>query len=468
MPGGPIGAGGGARCVGNLGVDNLLKQAVWWIDAGHPSAGSQRITNLGWGGQALDAQVGSGPSPDTNDPKQLRFDGRPYIYLPGVDGNNMQVTSTPDFNITSDIDLRRFVAAESWNPSAQQLLLSKWESDGNLSYVFAINTNGTLQFTWAPLGTNASSRLAISTIPVPFAAGTAVYLRCNLDVDNGAGGWSLTFLYSFDGVAWVQLGATVTGVGATSIFNGTNKIVIGAYGWGARAFAGKDYRTQILNGIDGPTVLDVDTSVITTGAATSFTALTGQGVLISRALSGRKAVAVVRSCLLFGADDFLEVGDNVLLDFAAADPFTIVFVARRWATPTSYAKMLTKRAGAGAGWSLETETTNNVPLFLVADGTNTSLTYSAAAEASGSLGVWAGMRDTGTDKLYWASGATISLGTTDTTVGSLANGDTLRVGSRSSGSYFADMEFFQAALFRFRLTATEFAAIANEMQRWYQ
>jgi hypothetical protein len=56
----------------------------------------------------------------------------------------------------------------------------------------------------------------------------------------------------------------------------------------------------------------VDTSVITTGAATSFTAVTGQTVTINRSTSGRKTVAVTQPTWLFGTDDYMEVNNRYM------------------------------------------------------------------------------------------------------------------------------------------------------------
>ena len=92
------------------------------------------------------------------------------------------------------------------------------------------------------------------------------------------------------------------------------------------------YRAQVLDGIDGTTVLDVDTSVVTSGSDTSFPALTGQTVTINRSTSGRKAVAVTHPLWLFGTDDYMEVADNDLIDFGASDSFTVLAVVRQWAT----------------------------------------------------------------------------------------------------------------------------------------
>jgi hypothetical protein len=65
----------------------------------------------------------------------------------------------------------------------------------------------------------------------------------------------------------------------------------------------------------------VDTSVITTGAATSFTAVTGQTVTINRSTSGRKTVAVTQPTWLFGTDDYMEVNNRYMAHSTSAENY---------------------------------------------------------------------------------------------------------------------------------------------------
>ena len=106
-------------------AENLLKTAVWWIDAAHPSASSQAITNLGWGGSTLNAQAGSGSGVDSNDPKYLSWEGENYVYLPGVAGNLMTVPDEASLDITGDIDLRVNLAMDDWTPASSSALLDQ-------------------------------------------------------------------------------------------------------------------------------------------------------------------------------------------------------------------------------------------------------------------------------------------------------------------------------------------------------
>jgi hypothetical protein len=69
--------------------EQLLKQAVWWIDAAHSASTAAAATNLGWGGTALNAaQATAG-----NQPVKLDYAGTPYVYLPGIAGNSVSCTA---------------------------------------------------------------------------------------------------------------------------------------------------------------------------------------------------------------------------------------------------------------------------------------------------------------------------------------------------------------------------------------
>ena len=86
-------------------AEQLLKQAVWWIDSAHSGSSGQAIKNLGWGGSALDTTAGSTTSADSNDPQYLAWDGINFTYTTGVAGNFLSVPDAATLDITSDIDL---------------------------------------------------------------------------------------------------------------------------------------------------------------------------------------------------------------------------------------------------------------------------------------------------------------------------------------------------------------------------
>jgi len=92
-------------------AEQLLKQAVYWIDAAQSDNSDQVLDNQGWGAPALTTQLGSSASADSNDPKFLDFDGTNYVYLTGQ-FNSMTIPDANNLDITGDIDLRALVAPD--------------------------------------------------------------------------------------------------------------------------------------------------------------------------------------------------------------------------------------------------------------------------------------------------------------------------------------------------------------------
>jgi len=292
-------------------TDLLTGVASYYIDATDASASSQTVTNLGTAGSLLPTTVGSSTASDSNDPKFLDHTGTNYVYHPGANSNAQSIPNSAALNVTGDLDLRAYVALDDWTPSGNGRFMDKrLTSTTEIQYSFRINTTGTLGFAWSADGT--ASTTIESTVATGIADGTAKWVRVTLDVDNGAGGNDAKFYTSDDGITWTQLGSTVTTAGTTSIYSGTGLLILGGSVVGSTFITGKLFRAQVYNGIDGTKVFDADTSVITTGAATSYTALTGQTVTINRASSGRKAVAVTQPTWLFGTDDQLIVDNRYM------------------------------------------------------------------------------------------------------------------------------------------------------------
>jgi hypothetical protein len=441
-------------------AETLLKQAVWWIDSAHSSASGQAVTNLGWGGTALNAQLGSAGSADSNDPRYLDWDGENYVYLPGATSNFLSVPDEAALDITGDIDIRVRVALDDWTPAAINYLLNKSSDATERSYQLQVGTTGTLSLVWSEDGTTNITKT--STVATDVSDGAAKWVRATLDVDNGSSGNDVAFYLSDDGVTWTQLGTTVTTAGVTSVFAGTGNLRVGQGQTGTQLATGKFYRAQVLNGIDGPPVLDIDCSQIGSGSATSFAALTGQTVTVNRSTSGRKTVAVTHPLWLLGTDDYLEVADNDLIDFESAQPFAVVWVGRRWSTFGNTEPFIVKDPdfttttvggygfrGTSAGF-----------LFATSDGTvqsnTTVITYSA-----GDLTVLAGVTESATSRVPYLNG---TAGITATaSLGSLANAEPLRVGRMGTSTY-ANFEFVAAAIFRRALTSSEITTITNYYQ----
>ncbi len=279
------------------------------------------LTNLGAAGSLLPTTVGSSLAADSNDPKFLDHTGTNYVYLPGVAANYLSVPDSAALDITGDIDIRLQVACDDWTPASNSMLASKFITTGNQrSWRLVLLASGTLRFAYTTDG-SATEINKDCTVVNGLTDGSVKWIRVTLDVDNGSSQNETKFFTSDNGTTWTQLGSTITTAGTTSIFASTAPVELGSNDGGNSPSTAKIYRAQILNGIGGTTVLDVDTSVITTGAATSFTAVTGQTVTINRSTSGRKSVAVTQPTWLFGTDDYMEVNNRYMAHSTAAENY---------------------------------------------------------------------------------------------------------------------------------------------------
>ena len=442
-------------------VRDILAGATFWIDAQFADA-SQTVPNLGTGGSTLNARLGSTVAADSNDPTFLAYDGTPYLYLPRVAGN---YASTPDaaaLDITGDQTIIFDGAAEDWTPGGVQDLIGKWS--GGLSILLRLTTTGTLRLLWTPDG--ATVNFKDSTVAVGATDGGRRAVAATIDVDNGAAGHDIRF-FTADTKAgpWTQLGATVTTAGTTSVFSGAGAVRVGDSS--GSMFAGKVYGAEVRSGIGasgvpgGTTVLDIDTSVLTSGAATSFTATTGQTVTINRSTSGRKTVAVVAPCWLLGTDDFLSVPDNPLLDFTASDSFTIIAVLRQWNTPTSTGYYLGKWNGA-AGWVLASNGTALQGLAYVSDASGHAAQQNTSTFTAGALTTLSARLDRTAATIVPGYNTTFSVGSSTSAVGDTSNALDFNIGRKpTAGTSYQDFELVAVAVFRRALTAAEISAIST-------
>jgi hypothetical protein len=452
---------------------SLLKEAVLWLDAANGAAGEQSARNLGTGGTALNARYGSGTGADTNDPLLLTHTGENYVYLPGVLGlSNRPTVPAASVPLTGDLDVRVKLDPGDWaSPvfDSSGVMVAQVTADPERRFAFRLNSGGQIMVQLYPDGTSANSALRVFSGTLPFANNTPGWLRMTVDTDNGAGQHEAKVFTSTDGVSWNQYGTTQAAAPAYSLVASGSPISIGGWGAGNQSLAAKFYAVQIKDGIDGPTVFDFNAATdITSAAATSFTATSGQTVTVNRATSGRKTALVTRPIWLFGTDDYLEVPDNDLIDFGAADSFTVMAVVRQWATPVSSGRYINKRAASGAGYQLQANTTTHAAAFVVEDGAAASVQGISPTSTGGALRSLIGVRNTVADTLTTYLNSTAGTPVTDTTTGSLANSSVLRMGSRSdSVTTVQDMELVAVAIWRRALTAAEIAVLVDYYQYDY-
>lgn len=335
-----------------------LAQSVVWLDAFSAQSGSQTAVNLGETGSVYSARYGSATGVDTNDPLLVPHTGMNYLRLVGDANNYASTASSAALNITGDMEVVCLAYLDDWTPAADNNFGGRISGDPNNAWRFAVSPLGFFRFNFYPLGTAASVIGAVSTVAPTITDGSWLWVKVTLDVDNGAGGNTVTFYTApFTGSAvepdlsaFTQLGAPVVNAGVTSLPSVTSNLGIGlASGLGLN---GGIARFIIRNGISGTVAFDANFATgITSGAQTGFaeSSVNAATVTITRATAGRKAVAVVRPVWLFGTDDYMEVAADPNTAYARIDNLAAYVQA-------AYTTYDTGTATAGAASTLDDTT----------------------------------------------------------------------------------------------------------------
>lgn len=410
--------------------------------------------------------VSSTPGADTNDPKLLTCDdGKQYAYLPGVAGNYLYVEDGPTLDITGDLDLRIDLAADDWSNGDQMLLSKIHTGHPSTAYGLRLTGLGYLRLTWSEDGTTWIEK--VSGLPVPAADGERLQVRATLDVDNGAGGYDVTFYTrgSYE-EAWVQLGSTITGGVTTSVHAGTARLEIGSRNHGTVwNLTGKVYAAEVRDGVDGTVVASFDATDRSRLAEpfNTYTDPQGNTWTLKRESSGRKLAVVDRTLLLFGTDDYLEAPDHPALDVDAGDDLTDVVLFRGLGTSAANNyRLIVKRSGtigSGIGPVLYWSITSDAVLARIDDSDGpTRIASATPGMASGQLGHAALRLDRATDTI---EALTSEDDDSSTAAGAddLSNAAALRVGEFLDGEIVGAARFVGEAL-----TDTELAQVAAELK----
>ncbi|MDT9688200.1 hypothetical protein Q5762_07490 [Streptomyces sp. P9(2023)] len=188
--------------------------------------------------------------------------------------------TTPDhasLDITGDIDVRIDITPEEWGGShGGYELFGKYLTTGNQrSWRFMITGEGEALFTWSTNGSTITERR--STLRLPFGPGKRAALRVTVDVDNGAGGYTITMYTAatIDGT-WTQFDQLVTTAGTTSLFSSTAALEIGDITTVFFANVGRRiHAVEVRSGIGGTVVASPRFDQQAAGA-TSFTDSAGR------------------------------------------------------------------------------------------------------------------------------------------------------------------------------------------------
>ncbi|MFF5759682.1 hypothetical protein ACFY7A_30140 [Streptomyces longwoodensis] len=206
-----------------------------------------------------------------------------------MDGDVTGYVETPHtaaLNITGDIDVRVEFDADLTDAARNSVLIGKWAS-ALTDRAWALRFyGGNFIFSWSDAG---GSPFQI-TMPGGYYGGAAV--RVTLDVDNGAGGWTMRWYQadSIDG-PWTQIYPDVVFAGVMAIQATTSPLRIGAPDATTapprQPFIGTATRLQVRSGIDGTLVADADFRALADGAP-SFTDSVGRTWTVNGTAKVRK------------------------------------------------------------------------------------------------------------------------------------------------------------------------------------
>lgn len=178
----------------------------------------------------------------------------------GVTGGGVQISYVDIAEWSGDIDIRVLASHPTWTTgiTSDSTLISRFGSGGARSFRFmAGNSAGNLilKLGWTADLTNEITVSATGFAPT---AGEVLWLRSVLDVDNGGGGYTVTFYSSTDGNTWTQRSQTVTASGTTSVAKtAATNYELGSRGNGTAAFNGTIYAGELRDGIAGGNLLPV-------------------------------------------------------------------------------------------------------------------------------------------------------------------------------------------------------------------
>lgn len=199
---------------------------------------------------------------------------RSLLLLDYEDGSRAKTTDKAALDIVGDIDVRIDIEPVRWrNGDRRMLLCGKWVRTTQQSWIVRVDELGYARYSWSTGGTDATVVTVASTARMPMTGRKA--LRVTHDVNNGAGGNTVTF-YTSDTIngAWTILGAAVITAGVTSIFSSTAEVEIGTASAGAGygevfsttdPFVGRIYGMEVRNSA-GTLVADFDPTAQAEGA----------------------------------------------------------------------------------------------------------------------------------------------------------------------------------------------------------
>lgn len=455
---------------------SAFNDAILWLDPQFGIEGELSLQNKGTGGAALNAQYGSTSVGDSAEPALLLHEGYHYVWLPGVSGNYLYRADASTVDVTGDLELVFCLELTDWTPGSTTTLMAKYGAAGQRSWRWYIDTSGNMVLEWSANGTTLISKTSTASLSTVFGERDRYFVKVTLDVNNGAAGNDVKFYYGATAdpdptvePTFTQLGSTVTTASTTSIFNSTSVVEIGSTAAGtANLGAMKVFRAIVRNGIGGTTVFDFDPSYLTSAEQTTIVERGAAATVnIVRGTSNRMTAVVVRSVLVLGSDDYLEIADSALFDFGSGTDFTVLAAIRQWGTTAGVNRPLMTTQSvvtSGKGWSLyNAGGVEKANRFQSRDGAGNSVTSGDVVITAGELTVLAAVRS-GLDHDLSATVAGVieSRDSASATPLDTTNSNVLRIGVATGSANAWEGEILTLAIWDRALTdaeLTEYSAL---------
>ncbi|MEE9222972.1 MAG: phage GP46 family protein [Nitrosomonadaceae bacterium] len=182
--------------------------------------------------------------------------GGKFAVLPGAVGDFFYTPDSVALSIEGNIDIRADVMLFDWTPAVGTKIVAKGSASGQYSYWLEGRFTGGVRLVTTA---NGVTELVAQSADLGFVDGSRHLIRADLLVNDGAGNRITTFYTSDDnGITWDIVGSPVVQAGATTIFNSTSPVQIGAFHFptSIHNMDGTVYKAQILDGIDGTVVMD--------------------------------------------------------------------------------------------------------------------------------------------------------------------------------------------------------------------
>lgn len=170
---------------------------------------------------------------------------------------------------------------DGWFPDQDETLVAKYLTTGDQrSWRLNLDADGEGDpslagrpiFTWSTDGTLAGNTTAYATDRAPIDPYGRVHLRVYLDINNGAGGWTVTFEYLNADGDWTLIGDPVTGDPPTLLNpSSTADLTVGAYlsDLGPiQRWTGRIYSVQVRVGRTGEIIASPDFTIHPAGTDT--------------------------------------------------------------------------------------------------------------------------------------------------------------------------------------------------------